>query len=315
MHRHHVGVALDDDGLVPLGDVALGQVDTEQHRRLLVQQRLRRVDVLGFHRVVVEQPSRAEPDHLSGRRPDRPQQPAVEPVHRTAAALARQARRFELLEFKTLAQQMLCQGVPARRREAAAEATGGVGVEIALGQVRAGQLRLRRFQRRRIERLRLGVGGGQPAATSPIALHVGGRGAGVADGVPDPVGQQLDGLDKADVFDLLEEGIHVAALAAAEAVEVAVVGPHVERRRLLVVERAEALHRIRAGPAQLDVVADDFLDSDSFADGGDIAIRDAAGHRPSVRPPDDDAGHLVTGGGIRPSGTAPRQCCGISRCR
>ena len=67
VHRHHVGVALDDDGLVPLGDVALGQVDAEQHRRLLVQQRLRRVDVLGFHRVVVEQPPRPEPDHLAGR--------------------------------------------------------------------------------------------------------------------------------------------------------------------------------------------------------------------------------------------------------
>ena len=69
VHRHHVGVALDDDGLVPLGDVALGQVEAEQHRRLLVQHRLGGVDVLGFHRVVVEQPARAEPDDLAGRWP------------------------------------------------------------------------------------------------------------------------------------------------------------------------------------------------------------------------------------------------------
>src|SRR6202012_260636 len=118
----------------------------------------------------------------------------------------------------------------------------------------------------------------------PVALHVGGRGPGVADRVPDPVGQQLDGLHKAHVFDLLHEGIHVAAFAAAEAVEVAVVGPYVKRRRLLVVKRAEPLHRIRARPAQLDVVADDVLDADSFADGSDIAIRDTAGHRASVEP-------------------------------
>ena len=48
MHRHDVGVALDDDRLVPLGDVPLGQVETEQHRRLLVQHGLGGVDVLGL---------------------------------------------------------------------------------------------------------------------------------------------------------------------------------------------------------------------------------------------------------------------------
>jgi hypothetical protein len=53
------------------------------------------------------------------------------------------------------------------------------------------------------------------------------------------------------------------------------------------VKRTEALHRIRARPAQLDVVADDVLDADSFADGGDIAIRDTPGHRLSVEPPPD----------------------------
>ena len=92
----------------------------------------------------------------------------------------------------------------------------------------------------------------------------------------------FDGLDEADVFDLLDEGVDVAALAAAEAVEVAVVGPHVERRRLLVVERAQALERIGAGPAQLDVVADDVLDADPFADGRDIAI--GIRPRPRARP-------------------------------
>jgi hypothetical protein len=61
-------------------------------------------------------------------------------------------------------------------------------------------------------------------------LHVGGGAAGVGDGVADAVGEHLDRLDEADVLDLLQERVDVAALAASEAVEVAVVGPHVERR-------------------------------------------------------------------------------------
>ena len=50
VHRHHVGVALDDDRLVPLGDVALGQVEPEQHRDFLYSTRLGGVEVLGLDR-------------------------------------------------------------------------------------------------------------------------------------------------------------------------------------------------------------------------------------------------------------------------
>ncbi len=94
----------------------------------------------------------------------------------------------------------------------------------------------------------------------------------------DPVGEQFHRLDEADVFDLLDERVDVAAFAAAEAVEVAVVGTNVKRRRLLVVERAQPLQRIGAGAPQLDIVADDLLDADPLADGGDIAIGNPAGH-------------------------------------
>lgn len=74
------------------------------------------------------------------------------------------------------------------------------------------------------------------------------------------------------MFDLLDEGVHVAALATTEAVEVAVIGADVKRRGLLVVERAQALHRVGAGPPQLDVVADDIFDANLFTNGRDIAI-------------------------------------------
>ena len=100
--------------------------------------------------------------------------------------------------------------------------------------------------------------------------------------VADPVGQGLHRLDEADVFDLLQEGVRVTALTTAEAVEVAVVGPHVERRRFLVVEGL-ALHRVGPGAAQVDIVADDVLDAHAFADGGDVAIGDAA--LPLTAPP------------------------------
>lgn len=275
MHRHHVGVALDDHGLVALGDVAFGQIDAEHHVRLLVQQRLGRVDVLGFHRIVVEQPAGAEPDHLAGRAADGPQQPPVEPVHRATPALPRQAGRLQLLELKTLALQVFCQRIPARRCESAPEVTGRLGIEVAFGQILAGRRRLVGLERRRVELRRGRVGRDEPAAAAAVALHAGGR-AGVGDRVADPVGEQFDGLDEADVLDLLEERVHVAALAAAEAVEVPVVGADVKRRRLLVVKRAQALERIRTGTPQLDVIADHFIDAHPFADGGDVAVGNPA---------------------------------------
>ena len=249
--------------------------------------------------VVVEDAARAEADHLAAAGPDRPQQTAVEAVHRAAAALARQPGGFELLELETLAQQVLCQRVPARRREPAAELRGGLGVEVAVEQILSRRCGLLGLQGRGVELLGGGVGGQQPAAAAAVALHVGRRRTGVGDGVADPVGQQLDGLDEADVLDLLEERVDVAALAAAEAVEMAVVGPHMERRRLLVVERAQPLQRIRPGAPQLHVVADDVLDADAFTNGRDIAIREFG------RPPGQSRALRVGHDQARPVPAAP----------
>src|SRR6185312_15770674 len=78
---------------------------------------------------------RTEADDLATACPDRPQQTPVEAVHRSAPALARQARGFELLELKSLAEQMLCQQVPAGRRKPAAEMRGGLHIEVAIEQV------------------------------------------------------------------------------------------------------------------------------------------------------------------------------------
>ena len=66
------------------------------------------------------------------------------------------------------------------------------------------------FQCGRVELLRGGVGGGEPAAAAAVALN-GVAAAGVADLVADPIGEQFDGLHEADVLDLLEECVDVAA--------------------------------------------------------------------------------------------------------
>ena len=163
----------------------------------------------------------------------------------------RQPGRFELLELETLAQQVFRQRVPARRGEPAAEVSAAAGVEVALGQVVAGGRGLGGLQCRRRRTPGRPRWRRSAARAAAVALHVGGRRPGVGDGVAEPVGELLDGLDEADVLDLLQEAIDVAALAAAEAVEMPVVGPDVEGRRLLVVERAQALERV--APARRSV--------------------------------------------------------------
>ena len=80
------------------------------------------------------------------------------------------------------------------------------------------------------------------------------------------------------MLDLLDERVDVTALAAAEAVEVPVVGPHVEGRRLLVVEGTQALHRATTGVLQGDVGGDDVVDASLLAHLGDVLIANPSRH-------------------------------------
>src|SRR6185503_2475243 len=57
----------------------------------------------------------------------------------------------------------------------------------------------------------------------------------------EPLAELLGRLDEALALELHDEREHVAVFLAAEAVEEGLVGDHVERRRLLAVERAQAL--------------------------------------------------------------------------
>ena len=68
-----------------------------------------------------------------------------------------------------------------------------------------------------------------------------------------------------EVLDLLQEREDVAALTAAEAVVVAPCRADLERRGLLVVERAQPLEIAAAGVAQCDVLPHDLLDATGVA--------------------------------------------------
>ena len=118
---HDVGVALDDDGLVPLGDVALGPLDAVEHGALLVQRRLGGVEVLRA-RVVVHELAGAEADDVAGEVADRPDQPAVEAVdQRAARGLLGQPAGDQLGLGEAVAAQVPGERVPAARGVAAAE--------------------------------------------------------------------------------------------------------------------------------------------------------------------------------------------------
>ena len=134
VHRHDVRVALDDDDLAALGDLALRQVQPEQHVRLAVDRRLGGVEVLGLDRVVVEDPAAAEADDVPAEVPDRPQQAAVEPVDRAAAALLAQPGLHQLVQAEPGGEQVLGERIPARGGEPAAEPLRRGGVEAAGGE-------------------------------------------------------------------------------------------------------------------------------------------------------------------------------------
>lgn len=77
---------------------------------------------------------------------------------------------------------------------------------------------------------------------------------------------------------LLQEGVDIAALSAAKAVVKTHLGPHMEARCALVVERTQSLHRSNPGRLQLHVVAHDVCDIGSGLDLFDVTLSNQSGH-------------------------------------
>ena len=102
-------------------------------------------------------------------------------------------------------------------------------------------------------------------------------------------GEVLDRLDEAQQAVLADVADDVAGLAAAEAHVVADGRVDVERRRLLVVEGAQALEPAAAGAAQLHARLDDDVGQlGALADGDDVLVADPPCHRASALPPRPD---------------------------
>ena len=82
------------------------------------------------------------------------------------------------------------------------------------------------------------------------------------------LGDHAHGFGEGDVLDLLDEGENIASGVAAEAVKELVAGVNRERRSLFLVKRTKPGVVLRAGLAQLDVLAHDADDVGLLLDGG-----------------------------------------------
>ena len=129
----------------------------------------------------------------------------------------------------------------ARREADAEELCRGLVEPAFLEEIAAGLGLGGRCEHRRVELLGELVRLQQPLPLADVAARTGVSPLLVSELDAGLVGQPLDRLGERDAFDLAQELDGIAADPAPEAVVVALRGPDVERRRLLVVERAQAL--------------------------------------------------------------------------
>ncbi len=271
---HDVGVAFDDDDLAAAGDLAFGEVESVEHLGLVVDGGLRRVQVFRAV-VVVEELARAEADGLACDVADGPHEPAPEPVVDTPVAGGDETRGGQFVLAETATAQVFRELVPAFGREADAEVCGGVGVEAAFAEEPAADIGLGGS-----EFLREEFFGGRVRCEDARTVPGFGRGSAVfvVQREPDAAGETFDRLAEADVVHLLEEGVDVAAFAAAEAVVHADLRAHMEAGAAFVVERAEAFERADTGRTEADVVAHDVSDVGAGFDLFDVTLSNSAGH-------------------------------------
>src|SRR5207244_2613122 len=120
--REHVGIPLDDDGAVLLGDRAPRAVEPVEQVALAEEIPLRRVDVLRAQRVVLAQLARLEATDPPARVGKREQEAADEVV---GAATVDQAGAGELVTRVVLGERTPCErGRPGGQAEAELAADG-----------------------------------------------------------------------------------------------------------------------------------------------------------------------------------------------
>ena len=269
--HQRVGVALDDDGLAALADRRLRPVDQVQRPALVEQRRRRGVEVLRpvvpavLADALLAQDAPAEADGMPVRVADREDHPLAEAVVDAAAALAR-AGQADLEELArghvALRGELADELVPARGRPAQL-----LLLDRGVGEPAAAQVGERRLARLRVHQDRVVEGDrplhdlAQPGVVGVLTLRP------LVDLDAGAPGQDLQRLREADAVALHHEREDVAVLATAEAVPGVAARRDDEARRLLAVERAQALEG-RAGLAELNGFAHHVRDGEPALDLG-----------------------------------------------
>jgi hypothetical protein len=249
VHRDHVRVALGDDHAPRARRVGTGDVRPEQVAALVVDGVVGRVQVL--RPLVGAQGPRAEAEHASAQVAQREHDPPAEAVVQHALALGAlgEARLVDLAVGEAAAADGVEQRVVGAGRVAHAELAQGRLLEAPAGQVLARGRRLGRVpqvahveRRGALEQLvqalaRLAALGRRGVLLDDLQAHA------VA------VGDVLHRALEVESLGELHEAERVTALAAPEAVEELLRRVDPERRRALVVERAEPLVAVGASAA------------------------------------------------------------------
>jgi hypothetical protein len=267
---HHIGVALADDRLSLGHDLGAGPVQPVEHLALAVQRRLLGVAVLG---PLARERAPAEAERVALGVEDREHQPVAELVLQLVGLVHEgQAGVDQVVAGEPELLEVVAQPVPPVGCVAQAEAASGVAEEAPRPQVLTSDPGRRVVEEQPVVEVDGGlVHGHQPVAPQALLALVG---IVVAQRDREPGGQPLDGLHEAQSLVFLDELDDVAARCAAEAVVQLHVGTHRERRRLLGVERAQALVAT-ADAFQRDVVADHGEDVGLLSHPGDVVVHDA----------------------------------------
>ncbi len=282
--RHDIRVTLHNNQLTALGDLPLGEVDPVEHQRLLVERGFRSIEVFGAL-VFLEQFAGAKAHGVSGNIPNGPDEPAPEAVIDALSIVRRDAEhtgQLQLVMRKALGGQMAEEPVPALGGKANTKLFCRGAVKPPLLQERTAGGSARSQQLVTIELSGDLVGIQQPLTLAGL-LPAGTRSTILIPQLEsDPGGEFLNGFGEGRVIHLLDKRNHIAALAAAKAVVGAHLRAHVEGRRTLIVEGAQALVGAHTGGFQRDVTVNHFLDIGALPDLIDVFALDESGHENSL---------------------------------
>ena len=243
MHGHHVGVPLHKEAPLLLDDVGLGEVHAIQHLRLVVEDALRRVEVLGDF-LVCGQCAASKPNDTARHIPNREHHPSFEEVpQRPVVALLAQPGFHQFLSSVPGFLGRRGHGVPRIGAVANQERVEHVVAKAPFHEVAApnglsglGGAHLVHEPLGRpsdqVAQSLLGRGGRDFLGGALFFLNL--------DVVP--TRQHPQRLRVARLLQLHQERHHTSSLAARETLEDAFGRQHVKRRGLLVRERAQATH-------------------------------------------------------------------------